>query len=98
MNEKIVTRKDIESIADAKIRPQLAEHQGDMEIVSLTDGVVRIRLLGRCSGCPSAMLTTEELIKAEIMKAIPQVKDVIVVQETSPELIEFAKKLMTHDR
>lgn len=87
----------IEQVIQERIRPVLAEHGGDISLVSLEDGIVRVRLLGKCSGCPSAMITTEEVIKKEIMAAVPQVRDVYIVQETSPELIAFAKKLLHHD-
>ncbi len=88
---------NIQDVIERKIRPSLLDHQGDVEILSLEDGILRIRLLGKCSGCPSAQLTTEELIKTEIMEEIPQVKDVVLVQETSPELMEFARKILRHE-
>jgi Fe-S cluster biogenesis protein NfuA len=87
----------IEHVIQEKIRPVLAEHGGDISLVSFEDGIVRAKLLGKCSGCPLAMITTEEVIKKEIMEAVPQVRDVYVVQETSPDLIAFAKKLLQHD-
>lgn len=87
----------IETLTNEKIRPVLAEHQGDIQIISYEDGIVKARLLGQCSGCPSAMITTEEVIKKELMDAFPQIKDVVIIQETSPELIDFAKKILNHE-
>ncbi len=91
-------KDQIERVIQEKIRPVLAEHGGDISLVSLEDGIVRAKLLGKCSGCPSAMITTEEVIKKEIMEAVPQVRDVLIVQETSPELLAFAKKLLGHEQ
>lgn len=88
--------KQIEKSVAANIRPILAQHNGDIQVISYENGIVRVRLFGKCSGCPAAMITTEEIIKKKLMDCFPEIKDVLVVQETSPELIEFAKKLMKH--
>ena len=89
-------RARIEEVLEKNVRPQLLSHQGDVEIADYTDGVLKVRLLGKCSGCPSAMLTTEEIIAEEVKSRIPEVKDVILVQEVSQELIDFARKILNH--
>ena len=82
--------KRIEQVLEEKVRPALLSHEGDVQIVEYADGVLKIRLTGHCSGCPSARLTTEELIAAEV-------KEVVLVNEVSPELLDFARKLLNHD-
>ena len=52
----------IESVIDEKLRPQLLLHGGGMETVRLEGGRYVFRLTGQCAGCPSAYLTTEEVI------------------------------------
>ena len=89
--------KRIEQVLEEKVRPALLSHEGDVQIVEYADGVLKIRLTGHCSGCPSARLTTEELIAAEVQKEIPEVKEVVLVNEVSPELLDFARKLLNHD-
>ena len=42
-------------------------------------------------------MTAEELIAAEVQKEIPEVKEVVLVNEVSPELLDFARKLLNHD-
>ena len=76
------------------MRPALRSHGGDVELLSYTDGICRVRLLGKCSGCPSAFITTEEIIREAIVKELPMVQDVVLVTETSDELMDFAKSLM----
>lgn len=88
--------EQIEAVLDKHVRPSLASHQGDVVIADYTDDVLRIRLTGKCSGCPSAQLTTEELIAATVKEHLPQVKDVILVSGVSDELIAQAKALL-HD-
>ena len=92
-----VVLKQIESILDEKVRPQLALHGGDIQSVSCEEGVYKFKFLGKCSGCPSAYLTTENLICEELMNAIPELVDVVLVQGVSDSLLEQARELMgTH--
>ena len=86
--------EQIEQILDEKVRPQLALHVGDIRSLSCEDGVYRFRLLGQCSNCPSAYLTTETLIREELQAAIPELTDVILVQMVSDDLLEQARALM----
>ena len=87
--------KRIEAVLDEKVRPSLRAHGGELEIDHLEDGVLYIKLLGQCAGCPSADLTTETLVEAEVVKALPElVNKVVVVQTVSDELWEQAKRLL----
>lgn len=81
-------------ILDEKIRPLLARHQGDIEIVGFKDGIVTVRLIGQCHGCPAASLTMEEVVKKELMEALPEVKDVVLDNSVSDELLNFAKQIL----
>ncbi len=47
----------------AEVRPYLASHGGDMEVVSITDGVVRLKLHGSCDGCSAATATLTERVE-----------------------------------
>lgn len=87
----------INEVIEQDIRPFLLEHEGDIEVLSFQDGICRVRLNGKCSNCPSAFVTTEELIKKKLMNALEEVKDVVLVQETSPELLDMAKKILNHE-
>ena len=56
-------------------------------------------LLGRCAGCPSADLTNETIVEAELVKALPElVRKAAVVQTVSDELWEQAKRLVREHR
>lgn len=84
----------IEQVLDQKVRPYLRGHGGEVELVSLEDGVLRVRLLGHCSGCPSATITTEQIIQEEVCQAIPEVKQVVLIQEVSEDLLEQARAIL----
>lgn len=88
--------KKIEKVLEEDVRPKLLAHEGNVEIKEWKDGILKVKLLGQCSGCPSAMITTEELIAETVKGKIPEVKDVVLVQEVSQDLIDMAKKLMSH--
>lgn len=85
----------IEQALDLAVRPALREHGGAIAIDHLEEGVLYVKMLGQCAGCPSADLTNETLVEAELVKAVPDlVQRVCVVQNVSDELWEQAKKLL----
>ena len=86
----------IEKVLEEDVRPKLLAHEGDVEIREFKDGILKVKLLGLCSGCPSAIFTTEEIIAETVKEKIPEVKDVVLVQEVSDDLIDMAKKLLNH--
>lgn len=89
------TITDIEKVLDKDIRPSLTTHQGNVEIVNYANHVLRIRLTGKCSGCPSATITTEEFIRMRICEALSDVHDVILVSGVSDSLIMQAKEILS---
>ena len=92
MNEDL---KRIEEVLDEKVRPSLRAHGGEIQVDRLEDGVLYVKLLGQCAGCPSADLTNETLVEAEVVKALPElVEKVAVIQTVSDELWEQAKRLL----
>ena len=85
----------IEAVLNEQVRPALRAHGGELEVDHLEDGVLYVKLLGQCAGCPSADLTNETLVEAELVKALPElVRKVVVVQTVSDELWEQAKRLL----
>ena len=92
MNEDL---KRIEAVLDEKVRPSLRAHGGEIQVDHLEDKVLYVKLLGQCAGCPSADLTNETLVEAELVKALPElVQKVAVIQTVSDELWEQAKRLL----
>jgi Fe-S cluster biogenesis protein NfuA len=53
------------------MRPFLASHGGNVELVSVEEGVARLRLQGSCDGCPSSAATLEHALKEAIEEAAP---------------------------
>jgi Fe-S cluster biogenesis protein NfuA len=71
-----------------EVRPFLGTHGGDVEIAAIEDDVVRLRLQGSCSGCPSSTVTLSNAIEAAIYKAAPDVRE-IVAEDAPPPLIQL---------
>ncbi len=88
----------IKKVLAEKINPILGEHSGGAVLTNLEDGVVTVRLTGACSGCPSAQITTEEIVKEMLMEEIAEIKDVKLDTSVSDDLIEMARKLMRGER
>jgi len=59
-----------------KIRPMLQADGGDVELVDIEDGVVKVRLQGACAGCPMSQMTLKNGIERILKKEIPEVKSV----------------------
>jgi Fe-S cluster biogenesis protein NfuA len=62
-----------------KIRPALQADGGDVELVDVKDGVVKVRLTGACGGCPMSQMTLKMGIERQLKKEIPEVKEVQAV-------------------
>lgn len=86
--------EEIERVLNQYVRPLLASHGGDLEVLSFEEGILRFRMKGHCAGCAAADLTTETLIREELLERVPEVKDVLLVQEIAPELMDQARAIL----
>ncbi len=59
-----------------KIRPMLQADGGDVELVDIEDGVVKVRLKGACAGCPMSQMTLKNGIEKFLKQEIPEVVSV----------------------
>lgn len=74
-----------------KVRPYLKSHGGDAELLSIEDGVVRLRMIGSCNGCPSSSLTLKQSIEKAIYEAAPDVRRIEAVGEEKPKPKSFVQ-------
>ena len=63
----------------AEIRPFLQADGGDVELLKMEDGIVFVRLVGSCVGCPSSLMTLKHGVEARLKEAVPAVKSVEMV-------------------
>ena len=62
-----------------KIRVALQQDGGDIELVGIENGIVKVRLKGACAGCPMSQMTMVNFVEAELKKAVPEIKRVQAV-------------------
>ncbi|MDF2557415.1 MAG: NifU family protein [Bacillales bacterium] len=67
-----------DQVAEAlvRIRPFLQRDGGDCELVDVEDGIVKLRLLGACNGCPSSTITLKAGIERILVEEVPGVVEV----------------------
>jgi Fe-S cluster biogenesis protein NfuA len=63
----------------ARIKPALQADGGDVELVAVEDGVVKVKLTGACAGCPVASITLKQGIERILKEQVDGVKEVIAV-------------------
>jgi Fe-S cluster biogenesis protein NfuA len=72
-------RKQVADILK-ELRPAVQMDGGDIELVDVSDlGVVSVRLLGACVGCPSSTMTLKLGVEQTLKSRIPQVREVVCV-------------------
>ena len=68
----------VEAVLD-KIRPSLINDGGNVELVEVNNGTVKLKLVGACAGCPMSTLTLKNGIERILKQEIPDVKEVVAV-------------------
>ena len=71
-------KESVQAVID-KIRPMLQADGGDVELVSVEGGVVKVRLRGACKGCPMSQMTLKNGIERYMKKEVPEVDRVEAV-------------------
>ena len=65
-------QEKIKEVLD-KIRPSLQADGGDVELVAVEGGVVKVRLKGACAGCPMSQMTLKNGIEKLLKREVPGV-------------------------
>ncbi len=72
-------REKVEQVINSRIRPLLQADGGDIELVDVDGGVIKVRLRGACHGCPAAAMTLQAGVERILKEAIPEVERVVAV-------------------
>lgn len=78
MKEEIMTNEEVQAVLD-KIRPALQADGGDVELVAVEGGVVKVALQGACRGCPMSQLTLANGVERVLKQELPEVERVEAV-------------------
>ncbi len=68
------------------VRPYLHSHGGNVELLGVEDGIVRLRLHGSCHSCPSSAVTMQQTIEEAIYGKAPEVT-AVEVEGTAEEAL-----------
>ena len=83
----------IKELLDTRIRPTVQEDGGDVIYMGFDDGVVKLRMQGACTSCPSSIVTLKNGVQNMLQFYIPEVVAVEQVFDRSDEVTdaEFQK-------
>ncbi len=75
------------------VRPYLESHGGNVKLLGVEDGVVRLRLEGSCKSCPSSTITMKLAVEKAIEEAAPEITRIEVegVEAAPPELVQIGR-------
>ena len=76
--ETTIDQTRVEEVLDM-IRPALQRDGGDIQLVRIEGAIVRVRLVGACSGCPSSSYTLKLGVERQLKAMIPEIEEVIAV-------------------
>ena len=82
----------VKEVIENEVRPALAMEGGSIELVSVDDGVVKVKLSGACAGCPMSQYTLVNFVEATLKDKIPDVKGVIAVDDAKERFIEMLRR------
>lgn len=62
-----------------KLRPFLQRDGGDVELVDVEDGIVKLKLMGACGSCPSSTITLKAGIERALIEEVEGIEEVVQV-------------------
>ncbi|WP_245726341.1 NifU family protein [Marininema mesophilum] len=71
----MIMREQVQEVLD-KLRPFIQRDGGDVELVDIEEGIVKVRLLGACGSCPSSTITLKAGIERALVEEIPGITEV----------------------
>lgn len=69
--------RKVESLFDDQIRPALAAHGGNVEVIDIDNGKLFVKLSGGCQGCSSSSATLKDGIERLIKQTFPEIEEVV---------------------
>lgn len=87
MEDKSSAKSVLEKVEQAlqTIRPYLQADGGDVRLLDMNEGIVRLELLGACGSCPMSTMTLKAGVTEAIKRVVPEVIDVEAVNITLPD-------------
>lgn len=67
-----LVEKRVQNALD-EIKPRIQADGGDVELVSVQNGIVKVRLVGACAGCPMSAMTLKQGIETFVKQKVPEI-------------------------
>ena len=85
MEDKSQVKSVMDKVEDSlqSIRPYLEADGGDVKILDIDNGVVKIELLGACGSCPMSSMTLKAGVEEAIKRAVPEISSVEAINLTA---------------
>jgi Fe-S cluster biogenesis protein NfuA len=74
----VISREQVDAVLD-RVRPLLRSDGGDIELVEVVGNSARVRLMGRCAGCPSAYMTLHAGVERALRSEIAEFEQLLAV-------------------
>ena len=87
----------VRKVLREQVDPVLSQHFGGSELPKIQDGVAYVKLTGACASCPSAQETIEDIVKNYVCGSVDGIRDVVLDNSVSDELLDMAKKILRHE-
>ncbi|XP_012231761.1 NFU1 iron-sulfur cluster scaffold homolog, mitochondrial-like [Linepithema humile] len=78
----------IKELLDTRIRPTVQEDGGDIVFMGFEEGVVKLKMQGSCTNCPSSVVTLRNGVQNMMQFYIPEVLGVIQVEDEADKITE----------
>uniref|UniRef100_A0A4W5M608 NFU1 iron-sulfur cluster scaffold homolog, mitochondrial n=2 Tax=Salmoninae TaxID=504568 RepID=A0A4W5M608_9TELE len=85
-DDEVITM--IKELLDTRIRPTVQEDGGDVLYCGFEDGIVKLKLQGSCTSCPSSMVTLKSGIQNMLQFYVPEVEGVEQVKDEQEEVVQ----------
>jgi len=70
-------QKKVQKIID-KMRPYIQMHSGDVSLVDIKEGVVKLKVTGACAHCSMSDETFNQMLGGMIKEKVPEIKDILI--------------------
>ncbi|KAL6265067.1 hypothetical protein P5V15_005158 [Pogonomyrmex californicus] len=78
----------IKELLDTRIRPTVQEDGGDIVFMGFEEGIVKLKMQGSCTNCPSSVVTLRNGVQNMMQFYIPEVLGVIQVEDDTDKIAE----------
>ena len=93
--DNILEQEKIKNNLQANISKYFENDGGGIEFISYENNVLKVRMIGKCHNCPSAIAEVETVVLDALQKDFPTIEKIEIINEVSEDLLNLAKKILS---